>query len=60
MKTHSQQLQDWIDNEKTKGLVDFKFTLHPFADRKEMTVDSIAKELLEMVHAPTIPDPELF
>jgi hypothetical protein len=60
MKTYSQQLQDWIDNEKKNGLVDFKFTLCPFADKKTMTVESIAKELLEMIHAPTIPDPELF
>lgn len=60
MKTYSQQLQDWIDNEKTKGLVDFKFTLNPFVDKTQMTVDSVAKELLEMIHAPTIPDQELF
>ena len=60
MKTYSQQLQDWIDNEKKNGLVDFKFTLNPFADKKTMTVESVAKELLEMIHAPTVPDPELF
>lgn len=60
MKTYSQQLQDWLDNEKKHGLVDFKFTLNPFADKKNMTVESIAKELLEAIHAPTVSDPELF
>lgn len=60
MKTHSQQLQDWINEEvKTKGLVDFKFTLNPFWDRKQMTVESIAEELLRIIHAPTISDLEL-
>jgi hypothetical protein len=60
MKTHAQQLQEWIDNEKKNGLVDFKFTLNPFADRKTMTLDSVAKELLDMINAPTLPDKELF
>lgn len=53
MKTYAQQLDEWFENEKKNGLVDFKVTLNP--DAKGMTVESVCKEILEAIHAPTVP-----
>ena len=55
---HSEKLQAWFDEEKKKGLVDFKFSL--YGNRSEMTVESIAEELNRAIHAPTVSDAELF
>jgi hypothetical protein len=56
----SAKLQAFLDAEKAKGLVDFKFSVHPDADRSKMTVESLAREINNMLAAPSIPDPELF
>lgn len=52
------ELQLWIDHQvRTKGLVDFKFTL--MGDRSKMTVESVAGELLALIRAPKCEDREL-
>lgn len=55
---HSHAFQKWLNNEKsTNGLVDFRFTR---ASEGPVDPEAFAKELLEMIHAPAIPDPGLF
>jgi hypothetical protein len=51
--TYAEQLDEWFQNEKKNGLVDFKVTLSP--DAKDATVESVCKEILEAIHAPSAP-----
>jgi hypothetical protein len=53
MKTESQKLQDWIDKEKRNGLIDFKISV---TEKFNGNIESLAKEINEMLNAPTIPD----
>lgn len=67
--TNIQKLQFWLDGEVKNGLVDFKFTTQSMLDGFFpngniapiiFDPEAVAGELLEMIHAPSIPDPELF
>lgn len=52
MKTEVQKLQEYLDNEKKNGLVDFKFSLHH--DCKGATLESVAREINQMLAAPIV------
>ena len=54
MKTNIQKLQEWIDKEKKKGLINIDFTLAPNADK--FTAEAMAEEILRMINAQGVPD----
>jgi hypothetical protein len=61
MKTETEKLQDWVKDQKDNhGLVDFKMTLNPFADKSTMTVESVAKEINEMLNSSTVAEDQDF
>jgi hypothetical protein len=50
MKTYTQKLNKWFEEEKKEnGLIDFKIFVFPDSN---VTVESLAKEIWEMIHAP--------
>jgi hypothetical protein len=69
--TNVQKVQQWIDHEVAEhGLVDFRFTtrndidnaLDPMNPKPRIScgIEEFSAELLAMLNAPTVPDPELF
>ena len=59
------ELQRWIDVEvRDHGLIDFKVTLgHALRGQPRpagLTVESLAREIIAMDRAPTVPDPDFF
>lgn len=51
-KTELEKLQDWVESEKRKGLVDVKF--FP-GNTSDATVEAFAKDANDMLHAKTVP-----
>lgn len=50
-------VEKWIEDEKEKGLIDFKPYVIP---NESTTLESVSKELWGLLHAENIPDSELF
>lgn len=47
----TKKLQDWFDEQKKQGMIDFKVTFNPEAD-KNATIEELAEECFAMVTAP--------
>ena len=59
MKTNREILQQIIEKEMSKGLVDIHATASP-ETREILSEESLCKELIEILLAPTEKDPSLF
>jgi hypothetical protein len=46
-----EKLQEWFNEQKKNGMVDFKVTMNPLAD-KTITIEELVEECLAVVTAP--------
>ncbi len=57
------KLNKWVKVERTKGLVDMKFSAFNYETKLDLptaTQEEIAKEINEILSAPAMPDPDIF
>jgi len=69
-QTYLEMLRDWIELEKTKGLLHIHLSASPFKEKLSLSLsdkivngddlrEQIAQEIVDMLTAPEVPDPGL-